>query len=324
VGFVLLLITAAARAETIQLEREHGTYVVPVRINDAMTVPFILDTGASEVAIPADVFSTLLRTKTVTQSDFIGTATYSMANGSSEPADRYVLRKLSVGNHVVRNVVAIVVSVKGDPLLGQSFLSKLPAWAIDNERHALVLRDDAGQPGEQQSAMTVPTPMPPQRAAPAPTAPAPPALPEAGLFDRFSVTEVYRGPSTMPDFEERDRKFKDFRTRIRNGIKEGPNFAGRYKVIQFGCGTGCSFVVVADVSTGRVYSFPHGGEYDQGLQLEYRVSSNLIRARWVPSLENMDRCLQEDFLLKDGHFLSLGRSGLAACQAGYCDNGMCK
>lgn len=142
-------------------------------------------------------------------------------------------------------------------------------------------------------------------------------------FDRFPVGEVYRGPPAMPEFQWRDRKFKDFRTRIRNGIKGGANFSGRYKIIQIGCGTGCSFVIVADVSTGRVYSFPHGGEYDQMLQLEYRVSSNLIRAWWVPNLDNIDRCSQEDFLMRDGHFVSLGRSGLAACP-GYCDNGVCK
>ena len=143
-------------------------------------------------------------------------------------------------------------------------------------------------------------------------------------FDKFLVGEVYRGPPVVPDFQGRDRDFKNYRTRIRNGIKEGPNFAGRYKVIQFGCGTGCTVVIVADVSTGRVYSFPHGGEYDQELRLEYRISSNLIRAWWVPNPENTDRCLQEDFLLRDGHLVSLGRSDPAACPAGYCEGGVCK
>jgi hypothetical protein len=150
-------------------------------------------------------------------------------------------------------------------------------------------------------------------------------------FERYPVTEVYRGPVRMPDFQGRDRDAKDYRTQIRNGIKEGPNFAGRYKVIQFGCGTGCTFVYVADVSTGRVYSFPHGGEDDQELRLEYRISSNLIRAWWIPPnsprdpvYDLPDSCLQEDFLLKDGHFVSLRRSGLAKCPADYCDNGVCK
>jgi hypothetical protein len=74
-----------------------------------------------------------------------------MANGSSEPSDRYVLRTLSVGNHIVRDVVANVISVQGDPLLGQSFLSKLPAWTIDNERHALVLQDQTAPSGNAPS-----------------------------------------------------------------------------------------------------------------------------------------------------------------------------
>jgi gag-polyprotein putative aspartyl protease len=152
-----LLLTRSACAETVELVREHGVYMVPVQINGAITLPFVLDSGASEVAIPADVFSTLLRTGTVDTKDFVGTGTYVMANGSSEPSDRYVLRTLSVGNHIVRDVVANVISVQGDPLLGQSFLSKLPAWTIDNERHALVLQDQISPSGHAPSVGTEPT-----------------------------------------------------------------------------------------------------------------------------------------------------------------------
>lgn len=142
-------------------------------------------------------------------------------------------------------------------------------------------------------------------------------------FDSHPVGSVYHGPPAMPDFHRRDREFNDIRTRIRNGIKEGANFAGRHRVIQIGCGSGCTFVVVADISTGQVYRFPHGGETDQMLRLEYRVSSNLLRAWWVPNLDKTDSCLEEDFLLTGGHFLSLGRSGPAPCP-GYCYNGICK
>lgn len=135
-------------------------------------------------------------------------------------------------------------------------------------------------------------------------------------FDKYPVAGTYSGPPAMPDFTGRDQEFKEFSTRIQDGIKKGANFAGRYKVIPIGCGTGCSFIVVADVSTGQVYTFPHGGEEDQMLRLEYQVSSNLIRAWWVPNPQNTDQCLQEDLLLKNGQFVSLGRSGPAACPAG--------
>ncbi|HEY8871418.1 MAG TPA: GDSL-type esterase/lipase family protein, partial [Stellaceae bacterium] len=50
----------AAVTETVQLEREHGVFMVPVRINDAVTIPFVLDSGAGDVSVPEDVFKTLL------------------------------------------------------------------------------------------------------------------------------------------------------------------------------------------------------------------------------------------------------------------------
>jgi hypothetical protein len=150
-ALLLMLLMRPAASETIQLERQHGTYMVLVRINEAVTLPFVLDTGASEVAIPTDVFLTLIRTGTVKKSDFIGPGTYVLADGSETSSDRFVLHEVRVGDHVVRNVIANVAPVKGDPLLGQSFLSKLPAWTIDNQRHALVLNDTTGPVGAQQT-----------------------------------------------------------------------------------------------------------------------------------------------------------------------------
>lgn len=128
--------------EAIPLEPEHGIYTVPIRINGQMTIHFILDTGAGEVAIPEDVFSTLLRTKTVLETDFIGTGTYILADGSTRQSKRFTLHELKLGNRIITDVVANVIPMKGDALLGQTFLSKLPSWTLDNRRHVLVLEDD--------------------------------------------------------------------------------------------------------------------------------------------------------------------------------------
>jgi hypothetical protein len=156
-------------AETIQLVHHDDNYLVPVQVNNALILPFILDTGADDVVIPADVFLTLSRPGTVNTGDFIGTGTAVLADGSEHPTDHYVLHELRVGDHVVRNVVASVSPVKGEPLLGQSFLSKLPAWTIDNVRHALVLNDMPGSGAPQRAALPPPQAMP---SVPAPTAPA--------------------------------------------------------------------------------------------------------------------------------------------------------
>jgi hypothetical protein len=144
IAALALLRPFPALSETVPLEPRHGTYIISVQINGALVLPFVLDTGASLVVLPADVFRTLTRTGTVTSADFIGTGTAVLADGSKHDSEKYVLHEMRVGDHVVRNVIASVVSASGDPLLGQTFLSKLPAWSIDNTRQVLVIPDGTG------------------------------------------------------------------------------------------------------------------------------------------------------------------------------------
>jgi hypothetical protein len=79
-------------------QTEGGTLVVPVLINDAITLTFIIDSGAADVSIPADVFLTLMRAGTVDKSDFIGSRTYELADGSTVPSPIFCIRSLKVGN----------------------------------------------------------------------------------------------------------------------------------------------------------------------------------------------------------------------------------
>jgi clan AA aspartic protease (TIGR02281 family) len=127
------------RAEAIPLERENGTFVVPVVINNQITLNFTLDSGASDVSIPVDVFSTLVRTATIQQSDYLDTQVYSLADGSTTQTPRFRIRFLRVGSVELRNVIASVGPKSSSPLLGQSFLARLGSWAIDNNRQLLVI-----------------------------------------------------------------------------------------------------------------------------------------------------------------------------------------
>ncbi|MBW8735266.1 MAG: hypothetical protein JF571_13375 [Asticcacaulis sp.] len=52
------------------------------------------------------------------------------------------------------------------------------------------------------------------------------------------------------------RDARTFRTRIREGAKRGPNFAGHYTLIHIGCGADCQMSVVVDALTGKVYFDP--------------------------------------------------------------------
>jgi clan AA aspartic protease (TIGR02281 family) len=123
----------------ISMKNAGGVYVVGVRINGAIMLDFIVDSGASDVVIPADVAMTLARAGTISSGDFIGDREYRLGDGSTLKSKRFILRELMIGDRAVQNIVASIGSMKGEPLLGQSFLSRFASWSVDNNRHALVL-----------------------------------------------------------------------------------------------------------------------------------------------------------------------------------------
>lgn len=157
-GVLIMMAGIPVKATEVPMVKEGGVFTVPVRINDVLTLHFILDSGAAEVQIPADVALTLLRTGTIREGDFLPGSTYRMADGSRVKSARFVLRKLQIGNLAVQNVSASLGSVEGPLLLGQSLLSRLPTWSLDNRRQVLILSDSGVNP---------PAPPPQQPAKPA-------------------------------------------------------------------------------------------------------------------------------------------------------------
>jgi clan AA aspartic protease (TIGR02281 family) len=130
--------TPSARAQ-VALKKNGGTFVVPVQINGAITLDFAVDSGASDVSVPADVFSTLRRTGTIRDEDISSDQTYVLADGTKRKSATFTIRSLRVGNKVVENVRGSVTSAQGTLLLGQSFLERFKSWSIDNAKHQLVL-----------------------------------------------------------------------------------------------------------------------------------------------------------------------------------------
>ena len=123
----------------VPMVTQGGTFVVPVRINDQITLNFVVDSGASDVSVPNDVVSTLVRTGTITDADFLGKQTYRLADGSAVPSQRFAIRSLKVGDKTLENVVGSTSPSASDLLLGQSFLNRFKSWSIDNDRRALIL-----------------------------------------------------------------------------------------------------------------------------------------------------------------------------------------
>src|SRR2546426_3651879 len=106
--FIVLMYPSAIRAEDIPLMKRGGVYTLPVEVNGVITLHFILDTGASDVNIPADVALTLHRAGTIRDTDFLPGKMYTLADGSTVKSSRFLLRSLKMGNRRVANVAASI------------------------------------------------------------------------------------------------------------------------------------------------------------------------------------------------------------------------
>lgn len=130
---------ASQAQQVIPVEARDGAYVVPVLINGVLTENFIIDSGSADVSIPAEVASTLERLGTISAGDFIGSKTYVLADGSRVPSQTYRISSLKIGDLVMQNVTVRIAAENSHFLLGQSFLSRLKSWSMDNDRRALII-----------------------------------------------------------------------------------------------------------------------------------------------------------------------------------------
>jgi predicted aspartyl protease len=101
----------------VPMVRDGGTFKVPVTINGQLTLQFVVDSGATDVSIPTDVVSTLFRTGTITDADFLDKQTYQLADGSTIPSQRFVIRTLKIGDITLENVVGSIAPAAGSLLL---------------------------------------------------------------------------------------------------------------------------------------------------------------------------------------------------------------
>lgn len=129
----------SAAAAAIPMKEDSGIYVVPVSVNGVVTIDCIVDSGASDVNIPAEVFRKLVRAGTIHPGDYLGTEDYTLADGTTESGRTFRIHALRVGNVVMTDVVASIGGTGSSALLGQSFLGRFHSWSSDNVHHTLML-----------------------------------------------------------------------------------------------------------------------------------------------------------------------------------------
>ena len=110
-----------------------------------------------------------------------------------------------------------------------------------------------------------------------------PALPR---FEDYPSTAMFSG-RPAPVVLASARYGRTFRTRLREVAQSGPNFAGAFTVVTWGCGSSCQVNVVIDARTGSLSQ--------QMLRttngLEYRRESRLLIADPVHAGDSpLDKC----------------------------------
>ncbi len=109
-------------------------------------------------------------------------------------------------------------------------------------------------------------------------------------FDHYPAGRVYKAKPAAPRLVTRNQR--EFRTVIRKGAAQGPNFAGHYTVVEWGCGSNCVVYAVVDSITGSVYdsdlplinnAYPCGLSYKLESTLFVVESSQQIESTCVPA-----------------------------------------
>jgi hypothetical protein len=112
-------------------------------------------------------------------------------------------------------------------------------------------------------------------------------------FEDMPVAEKFNGkpaPVKLSTAEARR-----YRTVIREGAREGPNFAGHYTIVTWGCGAGCVQFAIVDAKTGAVYSprfyVAARVHFDEETQqpdepLQFRIGSKLLIVSGSPNEKN--------------------------------------
>ncbi|WP_346915729.1 peptidoglycan-binding domain-containing protein [uncultured Roseibium sp.] len=144
-----------------------------------------------------------------------------------------------------------------------------------------------------------------------------PATPAPGQkFADYPPADTLKTAAQFPDFNGRDRAFRSYRTRIREGVSAGVNFAGHYSFVTVGCGTNCRFGYVVDLRTGEVFDFPYGGEEQYQMDLLFSPDSRLLKVRWKESWDS-ETCAEKDMLVEGTKWRILAERTVPA------DDGLC-
>jgi hypothetical protein len=98
------------------------------------------------------------------------------------------------------------------------------------------------------------------------------AASELPNFSQFPVPkeEMLNGKAASVDLSSY-KGAKTYKTKLQEGEKEGPNFAGHYTIVSYGCGTQCQDNWLIDAKTGKILD-----RFPSVVGTKYQVDSTLL------------------------------------------------
>lgn len=93
-------------------------------------------------------------------------------------------------------------------------------------------------------------------------------------FADYPIKSVYTGKAAQLDLS--DGSARMFRTRLRDALKEKPDFAGEYVTTMWGCGASCRMYSFVNKRTGKLLQAGFGGEENAEDVVATRPNSKLL------------------------------------------------
>jgi hypothetical protein len=158
-------------------------------------------------------------------------------------------------------------------------------------------------------------------------------------FEDYRVRQIFQGKPAAPVLDT--AVARRYRTRIKDGVEKGwgvydeqpprgrerpgPNFAGHYIVIQWGCGSPCLQMAIADAETGVILLPPIaadgkgfilplltlGNSVPGVAEIHYRLDSELMVIRATPVQSREHPSFEYYFVLSQGRWELLRRIRLS-------------
>lgn len=119
---------------------ENNLVFIDTEINGVLKISMLADSGASETNIPFPIFYTLVQTGSVVRGDMLESKTYVLADGSLVSCDRFMIKKIRIGETTLYNIeCSISMSPDSPLLLGQNIMSKLKVVTFDYNKSRLII-----------------------------------------------------------------------------------------------------------------------------------------------------------------------------------------